>query len=71
MKQKSVTLADLYRTEEKHGSDPQLLCTGNCMCTYSATPCDYFQFGPEHVFRCCGEPMRLVMLKAHFVDVQL
>lgn len=71
MKQKPVTLADLCRAQVKHGHDPQLLCTGECMGTYSATPGDYFQYGPEHVFRCCGEPMHLVVLKARFVDVRL
>mgnify|MGYP001276996886 CR=1 FL=1 len=47
---------------------PSLYC-GECQCTWSANPGDYWAADPQTVFTCCGESMRLVYKRVRYEDV--
>lgn len=56
---KPVTVGDLRDQIGKDGPRPLLYCP-ICGGEYSANAGDYFMAPKTHVFRCCGEPMRLI-----------
>lgn len=68
-KEETVTAGDLPDLTGHHlpGGDPFLLCE-RCWSQHSANSGDYWNLPSSHVFRCCGEPMRLVTKVVRFVD---
>ena len=65
-----ITVADL---KDQLGSDsPRLvLRCAKCGEQYSAHRGDYFfSRSPTHTFYCCGEPMRLVIKKVIYEEVE-
>ncbi|MCI0525953.1 MAG: hypothetical protein L0Y56_00670 [Nitrospira sp.] len=69
-----ITVKDLKDQTGTPGPHSVLYCL-NCMSTYSANRGDYFFLenpgDRKHVFRCCGEPMILVVPEIHYREVSL
>jgi hypothetical protein len=65
---KVVRMADL-KDQRGPGPHPSLHCD-ECGGDYSANRGDYWMLNDEHVFTCCGVPMRLVLRITHLVNVE-
>ena len=66
---KAVRVRDLRDQIGSDGPRPLLYCS-KCDAEYSANKGDYFMARPDHVFRCCGRNMRLVVKRVVYEDVK-
>jgi hypothetical protein len=66
---KAIRVKDLKDQIGMNGPRPVLHCA-KCGETYSANAGDYFNVRPDHVFKCCGRNMALVIERHTFKAVQ-
>jgi hypothetical protein len=66
--QRLVHVRDLKDQTRSNVPHPILFCE-HCGAEDSAHRGDYFALPPEHVFTCCGWPMRLVIKRTVYTAV--
>lgn len=67
LKRRAVTVGDLRDQTVRRGAREVLFCE-RCGTTNSANAGDYWNSPSDHVFRCCGLRMRLVVKRTILVD---
>ena len=67
---RTIKVSDLKDQTGVSGPHPTLHCD-ECWQDFSANKSDYWALPNDHVFTCCGEPMRLVQREVQLVDVEL
>ena len=64
-----VRFRELQALPEHTGPGRRLLLCRECDEETSASPRDYFNVSPEHIFECCNKPVSLVVKKTVYVEV--